>query len=828
MATSQQDIDNSEQLLDLSNKILDSITQRKKLLQGINAEEQSFLNEVRKQQRLSQDIFGNSEKYLKYQVKSKDLAKQIKKTTDDQAKFETLHSKQRSGLINQVQNAQQNVVAFKAKEKSITKQILNLDRDTANAELHKQLAIKAGMSGNAKLYNDQIKANQYNAKIKEKELERLKAQHTKQNSILYSTSSLLKNSLGIKKANDDELDLLRKNLEVRKRIEKSTGALGALAKAATKLPGIGQYLNAPEAIEEMEQLASEIESAGEKSTSFTNRLKIGLKGVNVLAKGFVENITSPEAIFSLIITSTLKANTQVVALGKALGSSSEAYRENLVDISRTTNNLNVSTTNLAEAFNEIVKATGFAYNFSADQLVTQIKLTKQVGLTADEAAQVQRYGALTGKTSEETYRSFLKGIVATRNQLKVGIDFKTTLAEVAKVSGQIAANLGFNPERIAQAVVTAKALGLTFDQLKSATSSLLDFSSSIENELKAELLTGKQLNLERARAAALAGDQVALAEELAKNIGTAADFTRLNVLQQDALSKAVGMTSDQLAETLRRREEAIASGKSLAQITEEEAAQALERQSIQDKFQAATLKLQDLLGNIVAGPLAGFLDVLSGALNIVNKLGNALSFLATPLQVIAGLFLAIKGYQLASLVITKSMAFFEGITAGIMAAKTASMGGQITGQIALSILKKQELATQIGIAAAYALANPFKALLGLGIAAAVSAGLYSMSKADDFKSEGYGKRTLLAPEVTFKFNDKDTIIAGTNLNRQPSQSSDTSALSKSIDSMHNTLKQSINKPSVAFINGEDAFARRLGSNSYLGTSQNMDTAYQMA
>ena len=828
MATSQQDIDNSEQLLDLSNKILDSITQRKKLLQGINAEEQSFLNEVRKQQRLSQDIFGNSEKYLKYQVKSKDLAKQIKKTTDDQAKFETLHSKQRSGLINQVQNAQQNVVAFKAKEKSITKQILNLDRDTANAELHKQLAIKAGMSGNAKLYNDQIKANQYNAKIKEKELERLKAQHTKQNSILYSTSSLLKNSLGIKKANDDELDLLRKNLEVRKRIEKSTGALGALAKAATKLPGIGQYLNAPEAIEAMEQLASEMESAGEKSTSFTNRLKIGLKGVNVLAKGFVENITSPEAIFSLIISSTLKANTQVVALGKALGSSSEAYRENLVDISRTTNNLNVSTTNLAEAFNEIVKATGFAYNFSADQLVTQIKLTKQVGLTADEAAQVQRYSVLTGKTSEETYRSFLKGIVATRNQLKVGIDFKTTLAEVAKVSGQIAANLGFNPERIAKAVVTAKTLGLTFDQLKSATSSLLDFGSSIENELKAELLTGKQLNLERARAAALAGDQVALAEELAKNIGTAADFTRLNVLQQDALSKTVGMTSDQLAETLRRREEAIASGKSLAQITEEEAAQALERQSIQDKFQAATLKLQDLLGNIVAGPLAGFLDVLSGALNIVNKLGNALSFLATPLQVIAGLFLAIKGYQLASLVITKSIAFFEGITAGIMAAKTASMGGQITGQIALSILKKQELATQIGIAAAYALANPFKALLGLGIAAAVSAGLYSMSKADDFKSEGYGKRTLLAPEGTFKFNDKDTIIAGTNLNRQPSPSSDTSALAESINSMHNTLKQSINKPSVAFINGEDAFARRLGSNSYLGTSQNMDTAYQMA
>ncbi len=36
--------------------------------------------------------------------------------------------------------------------------------------------------------------------------------------------------------------------------------------------------------------------------------------------------------------------------------------------------------------------------------------------------------------------------------------------------------------------------------------SLLNFETSIENELKAELITGKQLNLERARAAALTGD----------------------------------------------------------------------------------------------------------------------------------------------------------------------------------------------------------------------------------------------------------------------------------------------------------------------------------
>ncbi len=45
-------------------------------------------------------------------------------------------------------------------------------------------------------------------------------------------------------------------------------------------------------------------------------------------------------------------------------------------------------------------------------------------------------------------------------------------------------------------------------------------------------------------------------------------------------------------------------------------------------------KLQSIVGNLLAGPLGGFLDMLSGALNIVNKLGQALSFLATPLKII--------------------------------------------------------------------------------------------------------------------------------------------------------------------------------------------------
>jgi hypothetical protein len=70
-----QDIQNSEKLLDLSNKIIDAINERRKLLKNIGADEQLHLFTIKQQQKLSQDIAANAEKYLGYQIKSKDLDK---------------------------------------------------------------------------------------------------------------------------------------------------------------------------------------------------------------------------------------------------------------------------------------------------------------------------------------------------------------------------------------------------------------------------------------------------------------------------------------------------------------------------------------------------------------------------------------------------------------------------------------------------------------------------------------------------------------------------------------------------------------------------------
>ena len=88
------------------------------------------------------------------------------------------------------------------------------------------------------------------------------------------------------------------------------------------------------------------------------------------------------------------------------------------------------------------------------------------------------------------------------------------------------------------------------EQARTISSSLLNFQSSIESELEAELLTGKELNLERARALALQGDFAGAAAETAKQVGTLSEFSSMNVLAQQAIAEASGMTVDELADSL--------------------------------------------------------------------------------------------------------------------------------------------------------------------------------------------------------------------------------------------------------------------------------------
>jgi len=269
-------------------------------------------------------------------------------------------------------------------------------------------------------------------------------------------------------------------------------------------------------------------------------------------------------MFNSMLTAAFSIDKSLTNITKNSGLTRDAtdalskdYMETVKSVNALNSGLNTALLThlgMLEAQTQLQAATDQFGLFTKQNVLTQMSLTKQYGLQAEEAAKLNQVGLISGKTTKET-TDILFEQTAQLNKAN-GTRFKGVeiLKAVSKIEGVLAVNYKNNPKLIAQAVLQAKALGLSLEQAARASSSLLDFESSISNELEVELLTGKRWNLEKARSLALDGKSAEAMQEMMKNVGTLADYEKLNVIAKESAAKALGMSSDELSNALRSQE----------------------------------------------------------------------------------------------------------------------------------------------------------------------------------------------------------------------------------------------------------------------------------
>ena len=196
---------------------------------------------------------------------------------------------------------------------------------------------------------------------------------------------------------------------------------------------------------------------------------------------------------------------------------------------------------------------GVTARMSNESVVAFTTLTKQLGLSAEEASNLARFSAATGQEVDRLSSSIVGTVLAQNAATDSGIRYQDILSDISNASAATQLTTSKFPGGLAKAAYEARRFGLTLASLEKSAEGLLNFESSIAGELEAELLTGKQLNLERARMAALTGNTAVLAQELAANFGTAEEFSKLNVIQQNALAQSMGMSREELAKTLQQQ-----------------------------------------------------------------------------------------------------------------------------------------------------------------------------------------------------------------------------------------------------------------------------------
>ena len=580
-----------------------------------------------------------------------------------------------------------------------------------------------------------------------------------------------------------------------------SGLGGILKKAGLK--DIGDKMGLDEAVAEGRKLSATLTKGGKNAAGLGTKLKVAGKMAATIGKNLMASF-GPIALIGIAIKELIGGFTTIDTLnGKMAKDLGISYQQ--------ANALNGVYMKQSDEFKEL--------NIQHHQIVeAQGKLNEKFqtgGLfsskIANDYAHIQERTNLSDKAMGFLVKKQIKGEKTIKNQLKslqktvtqFNIQNKMTLnvnkvmEKIATASKSIHLFTKGNVAELAKTTMLAQKFGAEMSTIEGISSSLLDFESSIQNELEAELLLGQDINLEKARQYALTGDTAKLTEELMNQEAILNAFATDNVIAQEAAAKAMGLTRTQLAEIVMSQQEQEALQKTFGEgvndvngaydaykeklaegKTEQEIFNELGNENLQRQLESLSLeeslKKEKEEAKDIAKEQA--ITMLSMVTSIDSLIKNAKTF-AKILMGIYGTYLLIKGIQAVSLAL----------------------------QVARGTAEKASLVTQFGSvgalvaqAAAWAIMNPIPAIAGLAAAAAVGGVVYSQMS-DGVIGPG-GETVVSGPKGTIQLDKQDSMIVGTNLggkggNRQENRQDNSEMLG--------LLKQIANKNTVIEMGGNE-------------------------
>jgi hypothetical protein len=405
---------------------------------------------------------------------------------------------------------------------------------------------------------------------------------TLQNDLEYQ---MYKTSVQSVKQAEEGVEAAQSRLVAEKKIEKSIGLTGIAIKQVNRYTGLGKDLYAKMVEEAREGEATTkkwvlglslgavaISAMGSKFKQFSNFMgkTVGAKGGGTIGNlagnvtGLISKIPLVGPIiggmvdsFANLLDFAVGAASNIQKMGREVGLTKDQsiqLNNQFSNFATMSGKAYLNSENLFKTYLDISKVLGVNNQISKENLQTQVELNKFLGVDAETSAEIEKSSLITGRSSKDIAQNIYSQTKNLERATGISFNFQKILKEATSLGGVLGLSFSKYPEKITKALVATKAMGLELKQLDGMADSFLDFESSISKEFEAQLLTGKEINLAKAREAFLNNDLVTAAEEITKQVGDSNDFLSMNRIQQESIAAAMGMSRDQMADMLKQQE----------------------------------------------------------------------------------------------------------------------------------------------------------------------------------------------------------------------------------------------------------------------------------
>jgi len=332
-----------------------------------------------------------------------------------------------------------------------------------------------------------------------------------------------------------------------------------------------------------------------------------LAGTKELSGAFSKMASA--AVLGAVLNSLLALNKAQTDFRRNTGAS-----VNQID---TLNTSLITSVDYIQQANSLVEQFGFnaGVAFSSINIQEAAELTQLMGLSAEEANNLAMFSQANGESLKENAAQAYKNISPLLSQRKI-------LQEVANIAPSIAMSFQGSSEELASAASNARLLGLNLSQVDKIAEGLLSIEQSLTSEFEAEVITGKQLNLERARFFALTNNLDGVTKEIANNQEIINSFATGTRIEQEAIAGAIGLSRDEISKMI--FDQQILNG-----LSEEEASRRSgmsiedsKRLTIQESINKSIAKMSEVLAfplEMLAGMVenAGILYGIMAAIGVI-------------------------------------------------------------------------------------------------------------------------------------------------------------------------------------------------------------------
>ena len=272
-------------------------------------------------------------------------------------------------------------------------------------------------------------------------------------------------------------------------------------------------------------------------------------GIGSAIGGFV---TNPLTIAVALMT---QFNSTQEAIAKEFGAIGVTeFREELAGAQQEFTKLGLEADAAGSTITQLANDFGVSFDKAIGLSETIGDLSVSTGLAVEDSTSLvgifTELGGLTGEQASNLAKSAQSLAVAN------GVAPSAVLKDIADNAEFFAKFSGDGAEGMARAAIQAKKLGIELSDVAGSMESMLDFQSSLNAEVQASAMLGRNVNLQRARELALAGKTEDFQKEILRIVGSQAQFDKMNVLQKKALADATGISVDKLAKMVSKEKEA--------------------------------------------------------------------------------------------------------------------------------------------------------------------------------------------------------------------------------------------------------------------------------